>query len=108
MAFRPNFTALESDGDTVFVRGVSDADEPGDLGDILDISVVLVQADRIARGSVDKIASDWVARLPVSDPDGAGGDFRDGDAVAFGIEARRMHATTITWTQTMPIVPVEP
>ena len=101
MPFRPNFTALELDGDDVVVRGVSDADDPADLADILDITVVLVQGTRIERRSVDKVMSDWAARVPVS---GDGPDFELGDAAVFGVETRLEHATTITWTQAMPIV----
>jgi hypothetical protein len=102
MAFRPNFTALELDGDFVFARGLSDGDRPGDLADILAINVTVVQGSRIARGSVDKMQSDWVVRLPVQDPEG-GDDFEVDDAAVFGVEMRRQNATTIAWTQVMAI-----
>jgi len=106
MAFRPNFTALEIDGGTVFVRGLSAPNDPADFADIVDIRVVLVQDDRVQPGAIDNLMSDWVARLPVQDPAGAAGDFHVGDAVAFGVETRRKDATTITWTQTLPITAV--
>jgi hypothetical protein len=102
MAFRPNFTALELDGDAVVVHGISDADDPTDLQDIVAITVVLVQGRRVARGSVEEIASAWMARVPVSD-DGNGGTFGEGDAVVFGVEWRTKHAGTFTWTQAMEI-----
>jgi hypothetical protein len=105
MPFRPNFTALELDGDFVLARGLSDGDQPSDLADLLAINVTLVQGTRIARGSVDKMQSDWVVRLPVQDLDG-GDDFKADDAAAFGVEIRRENATTISWTQVMAITQV--
>ena len=103
MPIRPNFTALESDGDSVFVRGQSSPNDPQDLADVVDIRVVLVQGDRIQPGFVAEIASDWVARVPIQDPDGAGADFQLGDATVFGWETRRLHASTFTWFQSLPI-----
>lgn len=107
MGFRPNFTALESDGEIVSVRGISDADDPADLADIIDIQVVLMQGERVGNAAVQKLASDWVATLPVADPAG-GTDFAEGAAVVVGIETHRMHATTVTWTQAMEISSAEP
>lgn len=105
MPIRPNFTALESDGDSVFVRGQSSPNDPQDFADVVDIRVVLVQGDRIAPGMVEELASDWVARVPVRDPNGDGADFQLGDATAFGWETRGLHAGTFTWIQTLPIGP---
>ena len=105
MAFRPNFTALQLDGDAVVVHGMSDADDPGDLEDIVAISVVLVQGQRVARAFVDEIASAWMARVPVGG--GGAGTFGKGDAVVVGVEARRKHAGTFTWTQAMEITAAE-
>jgi hypothetical protein len=104
MGLRPNFTVLESDGNNVSVRGISDLDDPAELADVLDIQVILLQGARVGRGAVAKIASDWVATVPVRDPDGVGPDFAVDDAVVVGIETHREHATTITWTQPMAIV----
>jgi hypothetical protein len=107
MPFRPNFTALEIDGDTVLVRGLSAPNDPEDFADIVDIRVVLVQGDRVHPATVDELMSDWVARVPVQDPGGTAGDFGPGDAVVFGVETRRRDATTITWTQHLPISPMD-
>jgi hypothetical protein len=106
MPARPNFTELEMEGDTVFVRGLSAPDDPEDFADIIDIRVVLVQGQRIQPASVDELVSDWVARIPAADPDG-GTRFEEGPATVFGVETRHKDATTITWTQNLMITAVD-
>jgi hypothetical protein len=106
MPTRPNFTELELDGDTVFVRGMSAPDDPEDFADIVDIRVVLVQGERIQPAAVDELASDWVARIPAADTDAAA-RFQEGPATVFGVETRRQDATTITWTQNLTIRAVD-
>jgi hypothetical protein len=107
MAYRPNFTALELEDDAVVVHGISDADDPSDLEDIVSINIVLVQGGRVARGAVDEIATAWVARVPLHDGEGDDGSFNEGEATVFGVEARYQHAATITWAQAMEIVAAE-
>jgi hypothetical protein len=104
MAYRPNFTALELEDDAVVVHGISDADDPSDLEDIVSINVVLVQGGQVARAAVDEIATAWVARVPF---DGDYGGFDKGEATVFGVETRFQHAATITWAQAMEIVAAE-
>jgi hypothetical protein len=99
MAAKPNFTDAQIIGDTVRVEGKSD----DDVSDIIDIRVVLVQGKRIAGGSVDQISSGWKAELPVTDPAARSGDFRVGEAVAFGVETRSENLLTMTWTETVTI-----
>jgi hypothetical protein len=103
MAFKPNFKDdAELTGDHVFVEGKS-GDTAEDLEDIVDIRVVLVQGDRVASQTVDKVVSDWTVSLPVSDEEGDGEDFHAGAAAAFGVESRRTNFTTITWAGTVTI-----
>jgi hypothetical protein len=100
MMFKPNFTDVQIDGDTVHVFGTSD---PEDQQDILDIRVILAQegraaggSARISGGSVAKVSSAWQADLPSE-------GFAAGPAVAFGVETRRENVTTITWAQPVTI-----
>jgi hypothetical protein len=106
MPVRPNFTALESDGNEVFVRGQSSPNDPQDFADIVDIRVAVVQGGRIHSSAVQQLASDWVAVVPVKDPNGAQADFQLGDATAFGWETRGLNAGTFTWIETLPITAV--
>jgi hypothetical protein len=99
MPARPNFTDVELIDGTLRVEGRSD----NDISDILDIQVVLVQEDRITRGSVEHISSVWHAELPATDPAGGSGDFTAGQAVAFGVETRSENLLTMTWTQPVTI-----
>lgn len=99
MPARPNFTDVQIIDGVVRVEGRSD----DDLEDIVDIRVVLVQGERIAGGPVDEIASSWHADLPVTDPATRSGDFRPGEAVAFGVETRSENLLTMTWTETVTI-----
>jgi hypothetical protein len=100
MPIRPNFTDVQLSGDTVEVHGLSADDE---LGDLLDIRVVLSQGKRIGRAGVGRIVSAWQADLPVTDPDGGAPDYQTGEAVAFGIETHGENLRTITWAQTVQI-----
>jgi len=107
MMVRPNFTSVilhKLDGvDTVQVEGTSDATDDPALADIIDIVVVLVQGDRIARQSVNKVTNPWVADLPQRDPAGNAQDFQKGDAIAFGVESRVENSLVITWTERVTI-----
>jgi hypothetical protein len=98
MAARPNFTDVQLTDGTLHVVGQSDVEIP----DIVDIRVVLVQGDRITRGSVEHPSAGWVAELPATDAAGSG-DFTTGQAVAFGIETRSENSLTMTWTQAVTI-----
>jgi len=104
---RPNFTSVileEVDGvGTVRVEGTSDSTDDDALADIVDIVVVLVQGDRIARQSVNKVTNPWVADVPQSDPAGNGQDFQRGEAIAFGVESRVENSLVITWTERVTI-----
>ena len=104
---RPNFTSVildEVDGvGTVHVEGTSDSTDDDALADIVDIVVVLVQGDRIARQSVNKVTNPWVADVPQSDPAGSGQDFQRGEAIAFGVESRVENSLVITWTERVTI-----
>jgi hypothetical protein len=91
MAFRPKFTAALLDEGGVTVSGTSD-----DTADILDIAVSLQQGECTARRSVVKIDTAWDVRF---EDDG----FVPGPVVAVGVESRREHLTTTTWTQTLSI-----
>lgn len=91
MAFRPKFTAALLDKGGVTVSGTS-----VDTVDVLDISVVLQQGDRVARRSVIKIDQAWDVRF---EDEGFVAD----QVVAVGVESRREHLTTTTWTQTLII-----
>lgn len=72
--------------------------------DILDIRVVLVQDDQITSAHVDKAGTSWHAILPdPQGPDAGSVEFREGPAVAFGVETRRENFTTITWTEPVTI-----
>ena len=108
MGYRPNFTGVELRGSTVHVHGLSAPGDPEFLADIVDIRVVLVQGRRLARATADQLRSDWVARVPVADPAGAGPDFHLGDAVAYGVETHEVNAMTITWIEGVTIEAVEP
>lgn len=96
MPGKPGFTDVQILGDKVHVGGTSDAD----VSDVVDIRVTLVQGKRIAAAPVVQIATDWTAELPVSDP---AGDFKAGEAVAFGVETRSENQLTMTWTETVTI-----
>ena len=104
---RPNFDNVfitdspDPGDDAQIVRVTGTSDE--DVSDILNILVVLVQGQRIARGSVDKVTSGWFAEFPVIDPEGQQPAFAKGDAIAFGVETRKEHSTTITWIQNVVI-----
>jgi hypothetical protein len=98
MAAKPNFTDVQLTNGALRVEGKSDVD----ISDIVDIRVVLVQGDRITRGSVEQISSVWHAELPATDPAGSG-DFIAGQAVAFGVETRSENVLTMTWTQPVTI-----
>ena len=91
MAFRPNFSAAQLDKGGVIVSGNST-----DTADILDITVRLLQGNRVARRSVLKIDTTWDVRF---EDEG----FGEGPVVAVGIESRRENLMTITWTQTLTI-----
>lgn len=91
MAFRPNFTAALLDEGGIIVSGTST-----DTADILDITVRLLQGNRVARRSVLKIDSTWDVRF---DDEGFGED----PVVAVGVESRRENLMTITWTQTLTV-----
>jgi hypothetical protein len=101
MPSRPNFTDARIIDDNVRVEGRSDPNDP-DLADILDIRVVLVQGERMASVFVKGISEVWHVELPVSDA-AVPGEFRRGDAVAFGVEARSATLLTMTWTETVTI-----
>jgi hypothetical protein len=96
---RPNFTDVQLIDGTMRVEGRSDVD----ISDIVEIRVVLVQGDRIARGSVEQISSVWHAELPATDPAAGSGDFAAGEAVAFGVETRSENFLTMTWTERVTI-----
>jgi hypothetical protein len=100
MPARPNFTDVQLSDGTLRVEGRSDDEIP----DLVDIRVVLVQGDRITRGSVDpgQLSAGWIAELPATDAAGSG-DFTAGQAVAFGIETRSENSLTMTWTQAVTI-----
>jgi hypothetical protein len=98
---RPNFTDARITGDVVRIEGRSDPADP-DLTDILDIRVTLVQGERMASRSVEQISEVWHAELPVSDA-AAPGEFRAGEAVVFGVEARKENLLTMTWTETVTV-----
>ena len=104
---RPNFTSVilqEADGGgTVLVEGTSDDTDDPALSDIVDIVVVLVQGDRIARQSVNKVTNPWVADVPQRDPAGNGQDFEKGEAIAFGVESRVENSLVMTWTERVTI-----
>jgi hypothetical protein len=91
MSFRPNFTGVHRDGDTLIVSGTSD-----EVEDIVDIRVVVSQGARIEHAVVDSIIGDWTARMPA-------GGFAAGPAVVFGIETHSGNATTITWSQPLDV-----
>jgi hypothetical protein len=91
MAFRPKFTAALLDKGSVTVSGTS-----SDTADVLDIAVSLQQGGRVARRSVVKIDGAWDVRFENE-------GFVAGPVVAVGVESRREHLTTTTWTQTLAI-----
>ena len=95
MPARPNFTDAQLIDGIVRVEGKSD----DDISDLVDIRIVLVQANRIAAGTVEQISAVWHAELPAA----ATGAFQVGDAVAFGIETRSTNLLTMTWTQPVQI-----
>jgi len=101
--FRPNFTAAEIDGGHVRVRGVSRADDPDELADILDIQVVLAQGERVGHARVRALTDDWVADVPVKHSGHDGPDFKAGEAMVTGIELHRENARTTTWSQPIAI-----
>jgi hypothetical protein len=92
MAVRPNFTGVERIDGTLRVTGASGSD----FQDIVDIRVVLAQGSRIAAMSVAMLGSTWDVQIPV-------GSFKPGPAVAFGVEMRRQHFTTISWADPLTI-----
>jgi hypothetical protein len=101
--FRPNFTDVRLEGDTVRVNGRSDADVVKE-NLILDIRVTLVQqetkqaeAAQFGPVGVDKITSVWHANVPSE-------GFVAGPAFAFGVETRSENSTTITWVQPVEIL----
>lgn len=104
---RPNFTSVilhEVDGvGTVQVEGTSDDTDDPALSDIVDIVVVLVQGDRIARQSVNKVTNPWIADVPQRDPAGSAQDFQKGEAIAFGVESRVENSLVMTWTEHVTI-----
>ena len=85
--------------------------ESGGLADIIDITVVLVQGERVARTSVlapiagfgFKLDEGSDATLPAEG--GAQPDFTPGAAVAFGVETRIENRTTIIWSEDVTIAP---
>jgi hypothetical protein len=96
---RPNFTDAKLTGKSVRLEGVSD---PADLGDIVDIRVFLEQAagnpgdtPELAHTFVKQLSSNWNATVE--------GDFRVGQAMAFGVETRSDPVTTITWAEAVDI-----
>ena len=104
---RPNFTSVileDVDGvGTVRVEGTSDDTDDAALSDVVDIVVVLVQGDRIARQSVNKVTNPWVADVPQRDPAGNAQDFQRGEAIAFGVESRVENSLVMTWTERVTI-----
>ena len=114
--FKPSFTGVKisgGDGDKVVtVSGRTAVEiESGGLADIIDITVVLVQGERVARTSVlapiagfgFKLDEGWDATLPGEG--GAQPDFTPGAAVAFGVETRIENRTTIIWSEDVTIAP---
>lgn len=95
MAFKQAFSSLRRGDGTIVLSGQSDPDPPGD---ILDIRVILAQGERIAPASVENPSESWNVDVPAE-------GFVSGPAVAFGIETRRVNATTITWAQPFDIPP---
>ena len=92
MAVRPNFTGVEHTDNVVRVSGVS-----GDpFADVLDIQVVLTQANRVARKTVSRLDSVWDVEFPSE-------GFAAGPAVAFGWETRKENFTTISWAEPVEI-----
>jgi hypothetical protein len=102
MPIKPNFTDVVLTGGFVKVNGLSEASDVAGF-DIIDIQVVLAQGNRIARGGVGKIVTEWQANLPVSDDAGLAPDFQPGAAVAFGVETHRENLATVTWAQPVQI-----
>jgi hypothetical protein len=94
MAFKPSFTGVHRTGDTLVVSGRSDPDPPGD---IVHIRVLLAQAGQIAAAGIDSAGELWNVDIPSE-------GFVDGPAVAFAIETRREHFTTITWSEPVEIL----
>jgi hypothetical protein len=92
MAVRPNFTGVERTGDVVRVTGESG----DDFSDIVDIQVVLAQADRLARKAVGRLGTVWDVEFPSE-------GFVAGPAVAFGWETRKENFTTISWAEPVDI-----
>ena len=95
--FRPNFGAITRSGDNLTATGASDP-EAFSKGEILDIRVMVIQGETIAGPvSVDEVSDSWSATLPAK-------GFEDGTCVAFGIETHNVNATTITWSEALPIL----
>ena len=82
------------------LEGVSD---PDDLGDIVEIRVFLEQGGR-PHGDTAELAAYLreAARLELA-CDRCEGDFRVGQALAFGVETRSDPVTTITWAEAVDI-----
>jgi hypothetical protein len=91
--FKPNFTSIARDGTDLVVNGASDASS---VADIVSIHVTVAQGETVERALVKRVGASWTVPIPA---DG----FEAGAAVAFGVEARRENATTITWSQALEI-----
>jgi hypothetical protein len=105
---RPNFTDIRIQNGKVEVKGVSGIDpDTGsrvDFQDVVEIRVVLIQGERVDHGLVDTLDPNWTATFDVSDPTGAGPDFKPGPALEIGVERRLENATVISWSETLPII----
>jgi hypothetical protein len=92
MGVRPNFEdPVRMTGGEMIVAGVSE-DDPLPV----DIQVFVEQRDRVVGGSVDQPSSMWRATLS---SDG----FKDGRALAFGVEIRTRPFGATTWSQEVRI-----